>query len=66
MGHCVSKFAKLQNCYVIKSRGNEVGVSPFTTFKPLALEMDIYVKCEYFTNQKSNVMKYTTFGRGIN
>ena len=38
-------------------------------YKPinlLALELDIYVKCEYFTNQKGNVMKYTTFCRGIN
>ena len=26
----------------------------------------IYVKCEYFTNQKGNVVKYTTFCRGIN
>jgi hypothetical protein len=26
----------------------------------------IYVKCEYFMNQKTNVMKYTTFCRGIN
>ena len=26
----------------------------------------IYVKCEYFTNQKVNVMKYTTFCRGKN
>ena len=33
------------------------------TFKYLHI---IYVKCEYFTNQKSNVMKYTTFCRGIN
>ena len=24
------------------------------------------VKCEYITNQKSNVMKYTTFCSGIN
>ena len=39
---------------------------------PLALEMNIqivafiYIKCDYFTNQKSVVMKYTTFCRGIN
>jgi hypothetical protein len=26
----------------------------------------IYVKCEYFMNQKGNVMKYMTFCRGIN
>ena len=42
-------------------------------FNPLALELDIYVaahnlwKCEYFINQKKgNIMKYTTFCRGIN
>ena len=33
------------------------------TFKQQHL---IYVKREYFTNQKVNVMKYTTFCRGIN
>ena len=26
----------------------------------------IYVKCEYFTNPKVNVMKYIAFFRGIN
>ena len=41
-------------------------------FNPLVLELDIYIeahrlcKSEYFTNKKSNFMKYTTFCRGIN